>query len=267
MQKGKFATNDVTPKVTEPIYAYKSDEYGDVNIGFKSVANLNDGTQAENGFYVYIGDEVGTILLPSEYANYAFTTTESTSLSEYKLKIKNKTSDNVTDFTPSDISTDLDKVKEQIQNNEVSEMESLRTQNAFEQVFTEFFLSVGDYAQDYLSQTFREEITIDKIIYNRVVMLNANFFDNSERPAASTASTFVKEVINNWYEFFSKLALVFVMIFLVVAGIKIILGTPNSKAKAGEILKKIVMGVVLIYFFPVVNTLNDCFHSFFFSQT
>lgn len=250
VQKGKIETSDM-----EPIYAYKKDDYGELNIGFKSVANLSNGTQTGSGFYVEIGNEVGTILLPSESANYAFTTIESTTIDEFKIKIKNQISDNVTVFKPSEISTALDKVREQIQNysnDETSEIEALRTNNAFEQVATEFFLTIGDYAQDYLSQTFREDITIDRIVYNRVVMLNANFFDKSVNPAVSTASKIVKEFINKWFEFFSKLALVVIMIFVVVAGIKIILGTPNGKAKAGEILKKIVMAVVLIYFFPYV---------------
>lgn len=144
--------------------------------------------------------------------------------------------------------SDIDQVKKL----EEADMQELRTNNAFEQVVTEFFLSVGDYAQDYLSQTFREEITIDRIIYNRVVMLNANFFDKSVNPSVSTASKAVKDSINSWFGFFRKIALVVIMIFVVVAGIKIILGTPNGKAKAGEIFKKIVMAVVLIYFFPYV---------------
>lgn len=130
--------------------------------------------------------------------------------------------------------------------------EQLRTKSAFEQVVTEFFLSVGDYAQDYLSQTFKEEITIDKIVFNKVVMLNANFFDNSANPSASTATKVVKDVINEWYSFLRKLTLVIIMIFILVAGINIILGTPNGKAKAKDILMKIVMGAVLIYFYPYV---------------
>lgn len=132
------------------------------------------------------------------------------------------------------------------------DIKELRTESAFEQVVTEFFLSVGDYAQDYLSQTFREEITIDKLVYNKTVMLNANFFDNSSNPAVSTASKAVKTVINQWFSYFQKLALVVIMIFVVVAGIKILLDSANGMAKAKEIFSKIVMAVALVFFFPYV---------------
>ena len=127
-----------------------------------------------------------------------------------------------------------------------------KTTNEFEEVITEFCLSVGDYAHDFLSQTLREEITIDKIIYNKSVMLNANFFKNSENPANSNASKIIREFINDWYSFLRKLTLVIIMICIVVAGIKILLGTPNGKEKAQDILKKVVMAVALIYFFPYV---------------
>lgn len=143
-------------------------------------------------------------------------------------------------------------VEEAVKKLNEAKKEDFRTKNIFEQVCTEFFLSVGDYAHDFLSQTLREEITIDKIIYNKSVMLNANFFENAENPANSDASKIIREFINDWYSYLRKLTLVVIMICIVVAGIKIILGTPDGKVKAQDILKNVVMAVALIFFFPYV---------------
>ena len=132
------------------------------------------------------------------------------------------------------------------------EKEKLKTDNPFQQVMSEFGLSVGDYAHDYLSQVLKEEVTIDKIVYNEVDFLNANFFDTSTNPANSSASVIVKNAINTWFSYFQRITLMVAMVSLVVAGIKIILGTPNSKVKAMEILKKFVMAIALVYLFPFV---------------
>lgn len=151
------------------------------------------------------------------------------------------------------------------------DIEKMRTNNAFEQVLTEFFLSVGDFAQDFLSQSFREEITIDKLVFNKAVMLNANFFTRSANPSASNAAKIVGDFINNWFSFFQKITLVIIMIFILVAGIRIILGTPNSKVKAKELIFKLVMAVVLVYFFPFVMRytfdINDAIVSGIYNKT
>lgn len=133
--------------------------------------------------------------------------------------------------------------------------------NVFERALTVMGLEVGDYAQAYLTEVFREELTIDKVVFNDSTMLNANFFDNSVNPASSTASEVVKEFINKWFSYFRRLALVVIICFLVVAGIKIILGTAKGKAGAYGSLKQIVIAVMLVFFFPyvmkIVFDLND----------
>lgn len=122
----------------------------------------------------------------------------------------------------------------------------------FEQVLTEFGLTVGDYAQDYIREIFDEELTIDKIVFNDSPNFNANFFDNSANPATSKASNEVKGFINKWFDYFRKLSLVVILCFLVVAGIRTILGSTKGKVKALETVKKVVIAVMLIYFFPYV---------------
>lgn len=132
------------------------------------------------------------------------------------------------------------------------DIEKIKTKSVFENVISSFLLSMGDYAHDYLTQLFREEITIDKIVFNDVTLLNANFFTNSARPSGSDASQVVRKVINKWYETFRVIALLVCVVGLVVAGIKIMLGTPEGKASAKDILKKVVLAIMLAYFFPFV---------------
>ena len=126
----------------------------------------------------------------------------------------------------------------QTQTNGFSEEEiaKIQTDSAFEKVVSKFFLQVGDYAHDYLTQLFREEITIDKIVFNKVELLNANFFNNSAKPSKTDASTIVKKAINRWYETFRTVALLICVVGIVVAGIKIMLGTPEGKNNAKDII-------------------------------
>lgn len=136
------------------------------------------------------------------------------------------------------------------------EREKIKSHNAFEIVISSFLLTVGDYAHDYLTQLFRQEITIDGIVFNQVTLLNANFFVNSANPSGSDASTIVRTVINKWYETFRTITLLVCVVALVAAGIKIMLGTPEGKNAAQDIIKKIVMAVMLVYFFPFVMKLG-----------
>lgn len=132
------------------------------------------------------------------------------------------------------------------------ELEDMRTKNSFEKVISDFLLGMGDYAHDYLTQLFKQDVSIDKIVFNDVVLLNANFFTKSENPSGSDATKVVRRVINTWYESFRMIALLVCVGGIVVAGIKILLGTPEGKNSAKDILKKVVLGVMLVYFFPFV---------------
>ena len=133
-----------------------------------------------------------------------------------------------------------------------TEVENLQTKNDFEAVISMFFLSVGDYAQDYLNQLFREEITIDKIVFNKAVLLNANFFNNSVNASKSNATTILREIITKWFQYFRKIALIVILISLIGVGIRYFVQTADSKVKAQDTLKKVVMAIALVYLFPYV---------------
>lgn len=147
-------------------------------------------------------------------------------------------------------STTLNASQSQIDKERIEQLQE--NVSVFEKVLTSFGLDVGDYAQDYLTKVFKEELTVDKIVFNDTQNLNANFFENSAKPTTTKASEAVKNFINVWFDYFRKLALVVILCFVVVAGIKIILGNARAKAGAFDSLKKIVMAIMLIYFFPYV---------------
>lgn len=136
------------------------------------------------------------------------------------------------------------------------ELKNIQSKNAFEIVISSFLLGIGDYAQDYLTKLFKEEITIDKIVFNNVTLLNANFFKNSANPSKSEASDIVRDVINKWYSAFRTIALLICVSAIVVAGVKIMLGTPEGKVSAQEIFKKVVLGITLALLFPYVMKLG-----------
>lgn len=136
------------------------------------------------------------------------------------------------------------------------EIKKWQTENVFEIVISKFLLSLGDYAHNYLTQLFRQEVTIDKIVFNKVILLNANFFEESANPSMSDASEIVREIINKWYAAFRTIALLVCVTAIVAAGIKILLGTPEGKASALEIFKKVVLGITLALLFPYAMKLG-----------
>lgn len=151
------------------------------------------------------------------------------------------------------------------------ELKSLQTSNPFQKVFSQFLLSIGDYAHDFLSQTLKEEVSIDKIVYNKTAMLNANFFTDTSNAAFTSTSNIVKNAINTWYSVFQKIALIVIIFSIVIAGIKIMTGTGSDKAGAYESLKKIVLAVVLVFLFPyamkIAFDINEAIVQTIYNQT
>lgn len=127
-----------------------------------------------------------------------------------------------------------------------------RTNNMFELTITEIMLTVGDFVNEYLAFLLKEEVTVGKIIFNKVDMLNANFFDNTTNHSRAQSTPVLKEAINKWYEVLGNIVLIIYMIALVVVGIVIMLGTAGSKAKAQDTLVKWTLGIAIFFFFPYV---------------
>ena len=109
--------------------------------------------------------------------------------------------------------------KEEIKNN----LDKLRTDNIFELTMSGIFLDVGDFILDYIVFLFEDEITIDRLIFNDVISLNANFFEANKNEFAPSTTQILCGVVNNWYSFFKAITLMVYLIFLVFVGVKILL--------------------------------------------
>ena len=107
---------------------------------------------------------------------------------------------------------------------------ALQTRNPFEMTISELLLSFGDMVQDYMTFLFKDELTIDRIIFNKVISLDANFFKYNKKGLAPDATRVVCETINKLYKVFNSIAIVVYLMMLVVVGIKIILGMPGARA-------------------------------------
>ncbi len=124
--------------------------------------------------------------------------------------------------------------------------------NAFEMSISEMCLAVGDYAMEYLTFLLGEEVTVERIVFNKVDSLNANFFDDSINPSEAGPTRYVKVAVNKWYALLGQMAIIIFMIALIVVGIMTMLGGPAKKAKAQELLVKWIIGIAIFYFFPYV---------------
>lgn len=137
----------------------------------------------------------------------------------------------------------------------------LQTNNPFEMTISELLLSFGDVIQDYMTFLFKDELTIDRIIFNKVISLDANFFKYNNKGLVPDTTKVVCDTINNWYKIFNSISIVVYLMMLVLVGIKIILGMPGAKADGKELAVKWGTGIAILFLFPYVMryafTLNE----------
>lgn len=124
------------------------------------------------------------------------------------------------------------------------------TATPLEMTISEIGLNIGDFILEYLTFLVKEEVTIEKIIFNRVDSLNANFFDRAPNPSTAPATKYVRDAINYWYDFLGKIVIVLYLMALVVVGIMMMLDNPQKKVQAKDLLKKWTIGIAIFYFFP-----------------
>ncbi len=141
----------------------------------------------------------------------------------------------------------------------------LGSENMLELTVSDFLLDIGDFFMEYITFLFKEEMSIQRIIYNRVDTLNANFFENAitNNQNEAPATKYIRPIVNSWYNFFKNLALIIYMITIVYAGVLILLNGAEGKVRAQDLLTKMVMGLIMLFFFPYVMkyafSLNESF--------
>lgn len=110
-------------------------------------------------------------------------------------------------------------------------LKELQTDNPFEMTISGITLTIGDFILDYMVFLFRDEITIDRLVFNKVPSLNANFFEANKKGIVPESTEIICDVINNWYDFFRAFAVLTYMIVLVFVGVKILLRNTWFKSK------------------------------------
>ena len=128
--------------------------------------------------------------------------------------------------------------------------QKLQEAGPLELAVTDMCLAVGDFIMEYLTFLLKDEVTVQKIIYNQVDALNANFFVNSVNSSEAPTSEIIREMVNTWYDFLGKLVIIIYMIALIVVGLRTLLGGVGAKAQAQELLVKWTMGIAIFFFFP-----------------
>ena len=130
--------------------------------------------------------------------------------------------------------------------------EEMKQTSALELAVTDLALTVGDFIMEYSVFLLKEEITIQKIVYNQVEALNANFFEKTPNASDAPATGIIREIVNEWYKTLSQIVIIIYVMVLVAVGIKILLGTATQKVEAKELLMKWTMGIAILFFFPYV---------------
>lgn len=119
-----------------------------------------------------------------------------------------------------------------INGQEITErLHALQTENPFEMAMSDIALTFGDSVLDYIVFIVKDELTIDRLVFNKIPSLNANFFEANKKGIVPDRTRILCEVINEWYAFFNGLAIVIYLIVLVLVGIKILLRNCSVKSK------------------------------------
>ncbi len=118
-------------------------------------------------------------------------------------------------------------------------------------------LPLGDSFLHMLSRAVGEVVTIDRIVFGEVNKLSIDFFDDLSEGFGNSNVVPLRaplvDVINVWYGFFLKIAILFYMTILVYMGLRILLAsTGNKKAEYKTRLVAWTMGVVMLLCFPYV---------------
>ncbi len=131
--------------------------------------------------------------------------------------------------------------------------EKFEQANPFEMALTDLSLSVGDFIMEYMTFLLKQEVTVQKIIYNEVDALNANFFKKGTNPSKAPASEIVTEIVTEWYDVLFKIVLVIYLAALVAVGLKTMLRKCWQESTGTRVIYEVDDGNRDIVFIPVRN--------------
>lgn len=111
-------------------------------------------------------------------------------------------------------------------------LRKLQTENPFEMAVSEIAIGIGDFLLDYMVFLVKDEITIDRLVFNKVLSLDANFFEANKKGLVPDTTEIICDVVNDWYAFFNGIAIVAYLMILVFIGIKILLRNSVKESKS-----------------------------------
>lgn len=150
---------------------------------------------------------------------------------------------------------------EQISKEEIMlRLNELQTSDPLEMTLSGIVLNIGDFLLDYVVFLFKDEITIDRLVFNRVLSLNANFFEANQKTLVPDSTKIICGVINNWYAFFRAFALMIYLIFLIYVGIKILLRNARIQSKSKRLNFEMDFRYCNFIFIPI------CYEIFFYNK-
>ncbi len=133
------------------------------------------------------------------------------------------------------------------------------TDNQFEKSLVRLLLAVGDFFVKILESIVGEEVTITRLIFNKVAAVDINFF-NSEHPGLSSST--IKGAISYWFSYFRRFAILLYLICVLSIGLRLIFNsTAQGMVQAREIFSEWIKGFLYLllmpYFMSMIITLNE----------
>lgn len=112
-----------------------------------------------------------------------------------------------------------------------------------------------------------EPLTIESLFFNHYSKTRLTIFKGMYGGDNDYLTDDYRDTINNFYKFFTSLAVIFYMMILVYIGIRVLLNAGTDKnAKYKEFILYWVIGIAILFLFPYVMkytiTLNDAFVKF-----
>ena len=134
------------------------------------------------------------------------------------------------------------------------------TDNPFEQELVRLLLAIGDYFIKILNGIIGQEVTITNLIFNQVDSVNINFFAGTAHKGLSSAT--IREVVNKWFSYFRKIAILLYLVCVLALGIRLIInstaqGIDQARTLFGEWLKGILFLLLMPYLMHFLININE----------
>ncbi len=111
-----------------------------------------------------------------------------------------------------------------------------------------------------LKQKMEDSLTLEKIVYNKVPVLDVNIFNLTKAGGKdvkeSSLTGIIRELVSNWYYIFRTITIIALLIILIYIGVKIaITSIAEEKATYKEALKNWLVAFIIVFAMPYIMIL------------